>query len=102
MFLLAGRPPAPAQYVGGADLVMEIVSPDDPDRDTDVKRREYARAGIQEYWIVDPRDESILVLVLDGRQYREGGRFVAGQNARSELLAGFEVDVTAAFAAANA
>jgi Uma2 family endonuclease len=36
----------------GADLVMEVVSPDDPQRDTLTKRREYAQAGIPEYWPV--------------------------------------------------
>jgi len=33
----------------GADLVVEIVSPDHPERDTEQKRREYAEAGIAEY-----------------------------------------------------
>ncbi len=75
MFLLTGRSPTPAraQYVSGADLVMEVVSPDDPDRDTETKRKEYARAGIREYWIIDPRDQSILVLVLEGKRYTEHG-----------------------------
>jgi Uma2 family endonuclease len=31
-------------YWLGAGLVIEIVSPDDPERDTKVKRREYAQA----------------------------------------------------------
>ena len=38
----------------GADLVMEVVSGDDRRRDLETKRLEYARAGIPEYWIVDP------------------------------------------------
>ncbi|HUB24867.1 MAG TPA: Uma2 family endonuclease, partial [Tepidisphaeraceae bacterium] len=43
----------------GADLVMEVVSQDDPNRDLVVKRQDYAEAGISEYWIVDPRTNSI-------------------------------------------
>jgi Uma2 family endonuclease len=44
------------EYWEGADLVMEVVSSHDEDRRRDlvVKREEYARAGIAEYWIVDP------------------------------------------------
>ncbi|WP_221063902.1 Uma2 family endonuclease [Methylomagnum ishizawai] len=30
---------------------MEVVSPDDPKRDRDTKRREYAQTGIPEYWL---------------------------------------------------
>ncbi len=40
---------------GGADLVVEIVSPDSGARDRGEKFYEYERAGVEEYWIVDPR-----------------------------------------------
>src|SRR5262245_45386137 len=59
------------QYWLGADLVVEIVSPDDPERDTKVKRADYAEAGIPEYWIVDPENESIMVLELEDSSYIE-------------------------------
>ena len=38
----------------GADLVIEVVSPDDPGRDFVQKRGDYAEAAIPEYWIVEP------------------------------------------------
>src|SRR4029450_11005251 len=40
----------------GADLVVEVVSPDKPERDLIEKRHDYAEAQILEYWIVDTRD----------------------------------------------
>ena len=52
------------QFWTGADLVLEVVSPDDPQRDLVEKRQEYAAAGIPEYWIVDPAAERISVLGL--------------------------------------
>lgn len=72
----------------GADLAVEIVSEDDPQRDYQVKRVDYAEAGIREYWIVDPRDESVTLLVLeDGQQaYTEIGRFQGDQRCESRLL----------------
>jgi len=84
----------------GADLVMEVVSGGKKDRHRDLvtKRREYAHAGIPEYWIVDPKQERITVLRLDGQQYAEHGVFAKGTVATSALLKGFHVDVTAAFA----
>jgi Uma2 family endonuclease len=88
-------------YWTGADLVMEVVSGESEDRRRDLitKRREYALAGIPEYWIVDPRDEQITVLRLSGRKYLMHGRFGKGQTATSHLLPDFGVDVNEVFAA---
>ena len=41
---------------GAADLVIEILSKDDPARDRVEKFAEYEAAGIPEYWIVEGRD----------------------------------------------
>jgi Uma2 family endonuclease len=82
------------QFWDGADLVMEVVSDDDRRRDVETKRLEYARAGIGEYWIIDPRAGSITVLQLAGKRYVVHGEFFRGTVATSALLAGFEVDVS--------
>ena len=89
------------QFWQGADLVMEVVNPNDPERDTVTKRREYAQAGIPEYWIVDPADASITVLTLHGQEYALHGEFVAGEEASSELLEGFKVEVGEVFSEAR-
>ena len=85
------------RYWTGADLVMEVVSPDNPGRDLVEKRIDYAEAGIPEYWIADPRDETITVLSLWEDAYVEHGVFVRGDTATSPLLEGFAADVTAVF-----
>jgi len=77
----------------GADLVVEVVSEDDPERDTKVKRADYASAGIPEYWIVNPLEKTMTVLVLEGEMYREHGIFRRGDRATSRLLTGFVVSV---------
>jgi Uma2 family endonuclease len=84
----------------GADLVVEIVSPDKPERDLIDKRNDYAEAQIPEYWIVDPRDETITVLRLEGDTYVEHGIFTRGSQATSVLLDGFTIQVDAVFDAA--
>ena len=83
----------------GADLVLEIISPGGKKRDTVDKRLDYAKAGISEYWIIDPEPRTITVLKLVGTQYIEHGNFTLGQVATSVLLPGFSVDVTAVFEA---
>lgn len=82
-----------------ADLVVEIVSPDKPERDLVEKRYDYAEAGIPEYWIVNPLDRTMTVLRLDGDAYVEHGVFGRGARATSALLPGFAVEVAAVFAA---
>lgn len=83
-----------AQFWETADLVVEIISPDDPDRDLVDKRRDYAAAGIPEYWIVDPRDESLRVLTLESAEYVDARALPV---AKSRVLPDFSVDVVELF-----
>jgi Uma2 family endonuclease len=82
-------------YPLGADLVVEVVSGSAADRrrDLQLKVDEYARAGIPEYWIVDPADSSISVLQLqDDRYTRRTSRCT--EIAHSVLLDGFQARVS--------
>jgi Uma2 family endonuclease len=81
----------------GADLVVEIVSADNPERDTVEKVADYAEARIPEYWIVNPVDETISVLKLAGDAYATHGVFRRGDRADSPLLPGFAVLVDSVF-----
>ncbi len=76
------------KYWDGADLAIEIVSAslEDRERDLVTKRLEYARAGIQEYWIIDPEQESVSVLNLTGEVYEESGIYVRGETVTSPQL----------------
>lgn len=54
-------------------LVVEVVSPgtENEQRDYRYKRSEYAARGIQEYWIVDPSVEQVMVLTWVAGLYEE-------------------------------
>jgi Uma2 family endonuclease len=97
LLLQADDPRNQEAYWLGADLVVEVVSPDNPERDTQVKVVDYAEAGIPEYWIVNPLDETITVLTLADDAYTAHGVFQRGDVATSALLAGFSVPVAAVF-----
>jgi Uma2 family endonuclease len=82
---------------GPADLAIEVLSADDPDRDLVEKYKEYEAAGIPEYWIVDGRDGregrsgvQFFALGLDGR-YVEIAPDADGR-LRSRILDGFWLD----------
>jgi Uma2 family endonuclease len=87
------------RYWDGADLVMEVVSPDDPHRDWVDKRQAYAASGIGEYWIVDPASRTILVLKLENGQYVAHDQATSTGWVHSSLLDGFAADVTEVFRA---
>jgi Uma2 family endonuclease len=93
----AQDPRRQADYWTGADLVVEVVSPDDPQRDLVTKRNEYAQAGIPEYWIVQPQREIVIVLQLVEGHYRVHGEFQRGEIATSANYAGLTVNVSELF-----
>ena len=54
---------------GAPDLAVEVVSPSTAHKDTVKKFRAYQRAGVREFWIVDPDRETIMVHILDAGRY---------------------------------
>ncbi|AUS99759.1 hypothetical protein CLI64_04775 [Nostoc sp. CENA543] len=52
-------------------LIVEVVSPDSIKRDYRYKRSEYAAVEVPEYWIVDPLEKKISVLLLEEGFYEE-------------------------------
>ena len=84
------------EYSDGADLVIEVVS-SNRQHDLVRKRREYALAGIPEYWIVDPELEAVTVLNLNGGRYVEHGVFARGARVSSKLLDGLTISVDEIF-----
>lgn len=89
----AGDPRCRDRYWVGADVVVEIASPDDPHRDLVEKRIDYAEAGIPEYWIVNPMEETVTVLILGAGEYREHGVFHRGAHADSPNLPGLSIRI---------
>ena len=90
-------------YPTGADLVVEVVSEGKQarKRDLETKRVEYARAGIAEYWIIEPESTSATVLRLcDGEYHVASASDILG-SVKSHVLNGFEVDVREMFDAAD-
>lgn len=54
---------------GAPDWIIEIISPGNPQHDFIYKLGLYANAGVREYWIVDPRSQTILVYYFDQKDF---------------------------------
>lgn len=52
-------------YDGAPELIAEVLSPSTRDRDCTIKLRKYMNAGVKEYWIVDPKNEKVMVYVFE-------------------------------------
>jgi len=81
------------KYWGVPDLIVEILSESTEKEDRVTKFFEYLKAGVCEYWIVDPFRQTIEVFVLENETYVTFGKWGIGETAKSKLLDGLEVNV---------
>jgi len=82
---------------GAPDLVIEILSPSSLRHDRFVKLDLYQRAGVREYWIVDPEYKSIQVFTLNGGFLRIREEYGRGDVARVNVLEGCFIDLNKVF-----
>lgn len=77
-------------------LVVEVVSPGDLqwERDYVAKRAQYEDLGIPEYWIINPQDQTVLVLEQNGQGYNPLDTITAEQPITSPQFP--ELNLTAA------
>jgi Uma2 family endonuclease len=78
---------------GVPDLVIEILSEGTAKEDKEDKYLEYQRAGVLEYWIVDPFNHSVEIYTLEHGNYSLFGKWGTDETAKSKLLDGFEVSI---------
>lgn len=80
---------------GVPDIVVEVLSPWNWNMDRGKKFSIYAKAGVREYWIVDPKARTIELFCLQGGMYALIGKYGVGETVHSEVLSGFGVKVEA-------
>ena len=78
---------------GAPDLVVEILSPSTARRDWGVKRELYAKHGVKEYWIADPANKIVWVMLLRNGILEVQQTCHPGDTIASSVLAGFTVKV---------
>lgn len=84
--------------IGAPDLVVEILSPGNNQKELRNKYQLYEESGVKEYWIVDPNTRTVLKYLL-----RVSGVFVAepptksGNLFTSKLLPGFALNLDEIF-----
>ncbi len=97
LLMSAADPRRQNRFWLGADLALEVVSEEKPERDLVDKRGDYAEGLVPEYWIVNPQTETITVLRLREGVYDEAGVHRRGASAASAAMPDFSVAVAAVF-----
>ena len=64
---------------GAPDLVVEILSPGNSHKEVKLKFELYEEAGVKEYWIIYPEEESLAVFVLNENNKYDGAVLYAGK-----------------------
>ena len=87
--------------LGAPDLVVEILSPGNSQKELDNKFRIYEEAGVAEYWIVDPEHEAVWVNVLRDGEYVTQKPVAMGKTVTSVKFADLEINTADIFTKNN-
>ncbi len=82
---------------GAPDLAVEILSPGTRKKDLEIKKKIYARYGVQEYWVVDPDADTVEILILGDTGYASAGVYDRTQRLSSALLPDLSLELSDIF-----
>jgi Uma2 family endonuclease len=88
-----------AHVRGVPELVVEVMSKSTRRRDETAKRALYERMGVTEYWVVDPRGDTVRVHRHDGQGFTRPVELsgTAGDILQTPLLPGIEIRLERVF-----
>lgn len=90
---LEGSVTKKSRYMGTPTLVIEILSDSTRSKDMIDKLNTYMLSGVKEYWIIDSRQDSIMIYTFEDAQIDELNVFKKGESANSRIFKGLSADV---------
>ncbi len=82
---------------GSPDLVVEVISPSTLKRDTEDKKRLYAKFGVKELWLIFPGEKAVEVFSLKDGDYEVCSFGYDSGKVKSCILEGFELNLEQLF-----
>lgn len=84
--------------IGAPDLIIEVLSPGNSQKEIRIKFDLYEKAGVKEYWIVYPIEQSVAVFQLNEKRKYDGAALYAGKDKiHCKAVAGLVVDLNEIF-----
>ena len=87
--------------IGAPDIVVEVLSPGNNEKEMKNKFDIYEESGVKEYWIVSPQDKTFLVNILTDGHYVTSRPMVSGDVVTTTVLPGFAMDLKELFDTIN-
>ena len=81
---------------GVPDMVVEILSPSTANYDKTLKFNTYLKAGIREYWIIDPKEKILAVHILKDGNYITNA-YTSEENVPVHVLEGCIINLSEVF-----
>lgn len=84
--------------IGAPDIVVEILSPGNNQKELKNKYEIYEESGVKEYWIISPQNETFFQYTLaeDGK-FQASHLMTVGDQVTTPVLPGFTLDLTELF-----
>jgi len=83
---------------GAPDIIIEILSPGNNQKELRNKYEVYEETGVKEYWIVSHQDKTFLKYTLTANQYQPSKMMTIDDMITTPILPGFELDLETVFA----
>lgn len=83
---------------GAPDLIIEILSPSTARYDQFIKLGKYQQAGVKEYWIVDPLNQTVQVLISENKIFHTVDVYTQTHIVKVNILEGCYIDLSKVFA----
>jgi Uma2 family endonuclease len=87
-----------AGCLGAPELIVEILSPGNNQKELKDKYEVYEESGVNEYWIIHPTEQTLLIYTLTKGKYVPSRLFTNGDIVASICIAGFVLDLSYLFA----
>ncbi len=83
--------------IGAPDIVIEVLSPGNNSKEIISKFEVYEQAGVKEYWVVSPQNQTLVVNTLNAGKYYPSRQMAKGDIVTSAILPGFSLNLAELF-----
>ena len=88
--------------IGAPDIVIEILSPSNSEKELKFKYEVYEESGVKEYWVVFTDEKTLLIYTLTNGKFVPSRLMVISESVTSSILPGFTLDLSEVFPAYDA